>query len=153
MHRFRPLLYSGMVRLCFYYTHIIDWGVVSTHYNGVILGAMAYQITSLTIIYSTVYSGADQRKHPSSASLDHLKRTGTETINTTKQNYNKPCLCFMVCTENTFVCGNMFHDTVHLLSKCFRRNPKSIRIQIILVATGSLALHESQWAFVYPCQL
>ena len=26
------------------------------------MGAMAIQITSLTIVYSTVYSGADQRK-------------------------------------------------------------------------------------------
>ena len=31
--------------------------------------AMASLITSLTIVYSTVYSGADQRKHQSSASL------------------------------------------------------------------------------------
>ena len=31
--------------------------------------AMASQITSITIVYSTVYSGADQRKHQSSASL------------------------------------------------------------------------------------
>ena len=30
---------------------------------------MVSQITSLTIVYSTVYSGADQRKHQSSASL------------------------------------------------------------------------------------
>ena len=33
------------------------------------MGAMASQITSLTIVYSTVYSGVDQRKHQSSASL------------------------------------------------------------------------------------
>ena len=33
------------------------------------MGMMASQITSLTIVYSTVYSGADQRKHQSSASL------------------------------------------------------------------------------------
>ena len=33
------------------------------------MGAMASQITSLTIVYSTVYSGADQREHQSSASL------------------------------------------------------------------------------------
>ena len=33
------------------------------------MGAMASQITSLTIVYSTVYSGADQRKQQSSASL------------------------------------------------------------------------------------
>ena len=33
------------------------------------MGAIATEITSLTIIYSTVYSDADQRKHQSSASL------------------------------------------------------------------------------------
>ena len=33
------------------------------------MGAVASQITSLIIVYSTVYSGADQRKHQSSASL------------------------------------------------------------------------------------
>ena len=33
------------------------------------MGAMTSQITSLTIVYSTVYSGADQRKHESFASL------------------------------------------------------------------------------------
>ena len=33
------------------------------------MSAMASQITSLTIVYSTVYLGADQRKHQSSASL------------------------------------------------------------------------------------
>ena len=33
------------------------------------MGAVASQITSLTIVYSTVYSDADQRKHQSSASL------------------------------------------------------------------------------------
>ena len=33
------------------------------------MSAMASQITSLTIIYATVYSGTDQGKHQSSASL------------------------------------------------------------------------------------
>ena len=37
------------------------------YHNDVIMGAMASQITSLTIVYSTVYSGADHR-HQSSAS-------------------------------------------------------------------------------------
>ena len=48
------------------------WFVVKgkrLHYNDVIMGAIASQITSLMIVYSTVYSGADQRKHQSSASL------------------------------------------------------------------------------------
>ena len=39
------------------------------HYDDVIMSAIASQITSLTIVYSTVYSGADQSKHQSSASL------------------------------------------------------------------------------------
>ena len=39
------------------------------HYNDVITGAMASQITRFMIVFSTFYSGADQRKHQSSASL------------------------------------------------------------------------------------
>ena len=43
------------------------------HYNDITMGAMASQITSLTIVYSTVYSGAVQRKHQSSASLAFIR--------------------------------------------------------------------------------
>ena len=39
------------------------------HYKDVLVGTIASQITSLTIVHSTVYSDADQRKHQSSASL------------------------------------------------------------------------------------
>ena len=39
------------------------------HENDVIMGAIASQIMSLTIVYSIVYSDTDQRKHQSSASL------------------------------------------------------------------------------------
>ena len=44
------------------------------NYCDVIMGAMASQITSLTIVYSTVYWGANQRKHQSSASLAFVRR-------------------------------------------------------------------------------
>ena len=44
-------------------------GTGYTHYDDVIIGAMASQITSLAIVYSTVYSGAGQSKHQSSESL------------------------------------------------------------------------------------
>ena len=43
------------------------------HYGDVVMGAMASQITSLTIVYWTVYSGADQRKYQSSASLAFVR--------------------------------------------------------------------------------
>ena len=39
------------------------------HYIDVTMSVMASQITSLKVIYSTVYSGANERKHQSSASL------------------------------------------------------------------------------------
>ena len=39
------------------------------HHNDVIIIAMASQITSLTVVYSNVYSSTDQRKHQSCASL------------------------------------------------------------------------------------
>ena len=37
------------------------------------MGTMASQITSLTIVYSTVYSDADQRKFQSSGSLAFVR--------------------------------------------------------------------------------
>ena len=39
------------------------------HYSDVIMSKVVSQITSLTIVYSTVYSGAVRRKHQSSALL------------------------------------------------------------------------------------
>ena len=39
------------------------------HCNDVIMGAIASHITSLTIVFSSVYLDTDQRKHQNSASL------------------------------------------------------------------------------------
>ena len=51
------------------------------HYCDVIMGAMASQITSLTIVYSTAKSGADQRKHQSSASLAFVRGIHQTPVN------------------------------------------------------------------------
>ena len=53
---------------------VVGWSRL--HYGDVIMGAIASQITSLTIVYSNVYSDADQRKHQSSASLAFVRGTG-----------------------------------------------------------------------------
>ena len=45
----------------------------SLQYNDLIMNTMASQITSLTIVYSCVYSGTDQRKRQSSASLAFVR--------------------------------------------------------------------------------
>ena len=55
-------------------TEVKRWAVCRlNHYSDVIMCAMASQITSLAIVYSTVYSGADQRKYQSSASLAFVR--------------------------------------------------------------------------------
>ena len=43
------------------------------HYGDVIMGVIASQITSVMVVYSTVYSNADQRKHQRSASLAFVR--------------------------------------------------------------------------------
>ena len=51
------------------------------HYCDVIMGAMSSQITSLTVVYSTVYSDVDQRKHQSSASLAFVRGIHRRPVN------------------------------------------------------------------------
>ena len=46
--------------------YAINW---AHHYTDVIIGTIASQTSSLTIVYSTIYSDADQRKHQSFALL------------------------------------------------------------------------------------
>ena len=58
---------------CFPNLHRWTRHKIVNHYNDIIMSALAYQITSITIVYSTVYSGTDQRKHQSSVSLAFVR--------------------------------------------------------------------------------
>ena len=51
------------------------------HYNDIIMSAMASQITSLTIVCSTVFSGTDQRKHQNPASLAFTRGINRSLVN------------------------------------------------------------------------
>ena len=51
------------------------------HYSDVIMSTMAPQITSVSIVCSSVCSGANQRKHQSSASMAFVKRTHRWPVN------------------------------------------------------------------------
>ena len=51
------------------------------HYGDVIMGTIVSQITSLTIVYLTVYSDAYQRKHQSSVSLAFVWGIQREPVN------------------------------------------------------------------------
>ena len=62
---------SGYIYIYIYISSVLGkptWFILP-HYDDVIMGTIASQITSLTSVYSNVYSGADQSKHQSSASL------------------------------------------------------------------------------------
>ena len=56
-----------------YEEHTGDRWFLLTHYNDVVIGAIASQITNLTIVYSIVCLDADQRKHQSSTSLAFVR--------------------------------------------------------------------------------
>ena len=70
-------IWSGYIEcLQVYRIKAIRWfnfDALTQHYSDVIMGSMASQIISLAIVYSTVYSGADQRKHQRTASLAFVR--------------------------------------------------------------------------------
>ena len=67
--------YNFKTKMCiFVFAPMIVLGLIGNvisiiHYDDVIMTTIASEITSLTIVYPTFYSGADQSKHQSSASL------------------------------------------------------------------------------------
>ena len=58
------------------------------HYSDVIMGVLASQITSIIIVYWNVYSGADQRKHQSFASLVFVRGTHRWPVNSAQKMAN-----------------------------------------------------------------
>ena len=71
---FHPLwIRVKSVQECVIYDTLLNPCNHCNHYNDVIMGAVASLITSLTTVYSIVYSGSDQRKHQSLASLAFVR--------------------------------------------------------------------------------
>ena len=82
-------------------------------YSDVIMGLMASQITSLTIVYSTVYSGADQRRHQIPRTNGQWRRncfhlmTSSWRKHTAKPNHPQHVLCFPIESTWTTTVGPM----------------------------------------------
>ena len=51
------------------------------HYSDVIMSVMVYQITKVSIVYSSICSGTDQRKHQSSTSLAFVRGIHRSPVN------------------------------------------------------------------------
>ena len=89
-----PNMFSSML---FVTLMILRKHILTKHYNGVIMSAMASQITSLTSVYSTVYPVADQRKHQSSASLAFVRGIHRRPVNAPhKWPVTRKCFYFIV---------------------------------------------------------
>ena len=84
------------------------------HYHDVIMTTTASQITSLTVVYSTVYSDADQRKHQSSASLAFVWGIHRDRrIPRTKGQLRGKC-CHLMTSSWSFSFGDIIvHVTLH----------------------------------------
>ena len=73
------------------------------HYNDVIMGAIASQITIFTMVYSTVYSDTDQRKHQSSASQAFVSGIHRGPGNSS---HKRPCFHLMM---SSWITGIYMH--------------------------------------------
>ena len=124
------------------------------HYNDVIIGAVAFQITSLPIVYSTVYSGADQRKHQSSASLAFVRGIHRWPVNSphkgpvTRKMFPfddvivPVCICLLdnmrhwvFPTEWAYNFGVICCDAIYIIQGCFTA------VEATLDNTGKLAYY------------
>ena len=95
-------------------------GKFLSHYSDVIMGSIASQITSLTIVYSTVYSGTDQRKHQSSTSLAFVRGIHRRPVNSP---HKGPVTRKMFPYDDVIMC----HVSVSLTSLDGSRRPKQYK--------------------------
>ena len=68
-------------------------------YNDAIMGPMASPITSLALVYSSVYSGADQREHQNSASLAFVQEIHRWPVNS-RTEVQQRGKCFHLMTSS-----------------------------------------------------
>ena len=110
---------------------ITHWGWI--HYADVIMTKMASQITSLTVVYSTVYSDADQIKHQSSASLAFVWRIHRDRwIPRTKGQLRGKCFHLMTSSW-THICVSTLNiiDTDNGLSPGRRQAITWSKVEIV----------------------
>ena len=79
-----------------------------SYYNDIIISVMASQITSLTIVYSCVSSGAYQRRHQSSASLAFVRGIHRWPVNSP---HKRPVMRKMFPFDDVIM---QFHSTLYL---------------------------------------
>ena len=90
--------------------------VKGIHCITMIMSPMASQITSLTIVYSTVYWGGDQRKHQSSVSLAFVRGIHQSPVNSphngpvTRKMFPLDDVIMNICASSRDPNGKYFHS-------------------------------------------
>ena len=93
------------------------------NYSDVIMAAMASQIISLTSVYSTIYAGADQRKHQSFTSLALVRGIHRRPVNSTHKSpvtqkifpFDDVCGVSVVSMVATYSVIYFWSDSVYIL--------------------------------------
>ena len=125
---------------------------LGSHYTDAIMVAIASQITSLTIVYSTVFSGADQRKHQSSASLAFVRRIHRWPMNSL---HKRPVTRKMFPFDDVIMCSGVIQrakpETVSFtifLSQDWFSNLFVVHYYPILSDSITLSLHDDNYFMI-----
>ena len=112
------------------------------------MSALASQITSLTIVYSTVYSGADERKHQGSASLAFVRGIHWRPVNSP---HKWPVTRKMFPFDDVIMYG--YISLIVLSPGCFNLSqyhgcwcPGSLRRQAVSKHLSHLIMHKTIYA-------
>ena len=97
------------------------------HYNDVIMNAVVSQITSVSIVRSTVGSGANQRKHQSSASLAFVREFTSYKRSVTRKMFPFYDV-IMNISWHQFMLGSMLYYTPHMTTDLYLHNACGYRI-------------------------
>ena len=108
---------------------------IPSHYNDVMMSMMVSEITHVLIAYSTVCSGADQRKHQSSASLAFKRGIHRRPVNScTKGQQRGKCFHLMTSTCVEFSLSFLIFWLIwyYNMRLCFRTGIYCIRFTVNL---------------------
>ena len=109
--------------------------VKSIHYCDVIMSVIVSQITSVSIVYSTVCSSADQRTHHNSASLAIVRGIHRSPVNSP---HTGPVTCKMFPCEDVIMICNICNAL------------DGVRMLVILQPTYSFKCHHTQVLTLIP---
>ena len=132
---------------------LLDSGWTSTyHYNDAIMSATVSQITSLTIVDSSAYSGADQTKHQSSASLAFVwgifstqRASNAENISIRWRHHDE-ALNISVETMST-------NDVAHIIARPFTIALKLVDMQVFHLLLALLRDLNQRYIFLNKCSV